>query len=105
MLDIRCLPTQLADAPHCNCWYNWAQLYAAAYAKGRPMIVDTAEILNAALKLPDADRLLVATRLMETLPTELSGLSEDDPGFLDELERRAADADPGVPVSKLWDPE
>jgi hypothetical protein len=60
------------------------------------------EILDAALKLPESDRLLIATRLLDTLPEDLPGLSEEDPGFLDELERRANDAEPTVPVSELW---
>jgi hypothetical protein len=66
------------------------------------MTANLAEILEAALKLPESERLLVATRLMDTLPSELPGLSEDDPGFLDELERRAGDAEPTVQVSELW---
>jgi hypothetical protein len=60
------------------------------------------EIIDAALKLPESDRLLIATRLLETLPDDFLGLSEDDPGFLDELERRADDTEPTIPVSDLW---
>ena len=66
------------------------------------MIASVAEILDAALKLPESERLLVASRLMDTLPADLAGLSVDDPKFLDELERRAVNPEPGVPVSKLW---
>ncbi len=66
------------------------------------MVASLSEILDAAMKLPESDRLLIATRLMDTLPEELPGLSDDDPGFLDELERRAADTEPTVPVSRLW---
>jgi hypothetical protein len=66
------------------------------------MIASVAEILDAALKLPEPERLLVASRLMDTLPADLAGLSVDDPKFLDELERRAVDPEPGVPVSELW---
>ena len=60
------------------------------------------EIIDAALKLPESDRLLIATRLLETLPDDYPGLSEDDPGFLDELERRAGDSEPTIPGSDLW---
>lgn len=60
------------------------------------------EILNAALKLPDSDRLLIATRLLDTLPDDMPGLSEDDPGFLEELERRAQDTGATLPAVELW---
>lgn len=60
------------------------------------------EILAAALKLPDIDRLLIATQLLETLPDNIPGLSEDDSGFLAELERRASDRESAVPLSELW---
>jgi hypothetical protein len=60
------------------------------------------EIIDAALKLPESERLLIATRLLETLSDDYPGLSEDDPGFMDELERRATDTEPTIPVSDLW---
>jgi hypothetical protein len=60
------------------------------------------EVLDAALKLSESDRLLIATRLMDTLSDDLPGLSVDDPGFIDELERRAADAGPMIYASELW---
>lgn len=60
------------------------------------------EIINAALKLPESDRLLIAARLLETLPDDCPGLSADDAGFLDELERRGTDAEPTIPASELW---
>jgi hypothetical protein len=60
------------------------------------------EIINAALKLPESDRMLIAARLLETLPDDYPGLSEEDPGFLDELERRANDRDAIIPISEIW---
>jgi hypothetical protein len=60
------------------------------------------EIIDAALKLPESDRLLIAARLLDTLPDDYPGLSEDEPGFLDELERRASDTAATIPVSELW---
>ena len=60
------------------------------------------EIIDAALKLPESDRLLIVARLLETLPNDYPGLSEDNAGFMDELERRASDADPTIPVSDVW---
>jgi hypothetical protein len=60
------------------------------------------QIIDAALKLPESDRLLVAARLLETLPDDHPGLSEDDPGFMDELERRANDKEATIRVADLW---
>ena len=66
------------------------------------MLASRDEILDAALQLPESDRLLIATRLFDTLPDDLPGLSEDDPGFLDELDRRANDSEATIPLSELW---
>ncbi|MEX2119898.1 MAG: hypothetical protein WD847_09920 [Pirellulales bacterium] len=63
------------------------------------------EILDAALKLPEADRLVIVRRLLDTLPDDIAGLSDDDPGFLEELERRAGDTEATIPVSELWKQE
>jgi hypothetical protein len=66
------------------------------------MTPEVNEVMDAALKLSEAERLIVAARLMETISSDLSGLSDDDPNFLDELERRAGDNAPGIPISELW---
>lgn len=66
------------------------------------MAFNSNEILDAALKLPESDRLLIAARLLATLPDDYPGLSEVDTGLLDELERRACDTEPTIPVSELW---
>jgi hypothetical protein len=71
-------------------------------AESLAMPTDRDEILDAALGLPEADRLLIASRLLETLPDDLPGLSEDDRGFLDELERRAQGTDATVPLPELF---
>ena len=65
------------------------------------MVSTVAEILDAALRLSESERLPVASRLMDTLPSDLQELLADDPDFLDELERRADDSEPDVPVSEL----
>jgi hypothetical protein len=76
---------------------------ARGHAGGTIIVASSAnDIIDAALKLPESDRLLIATRLLETLPDDQPGLSEDDPGFMDELERRASDKEPTIPVSDLW---
>ena len=63
------------------------------------------EIIDAALKLPESDRLLIASRLLDTLPGDYPGMSADDEGFLEELERRASDSGTTIPVSELWKQE
>ena len=63
---------------------------------------DCNEVLNAALSLSESDRLLIATRLMDTLPEDPPGLSWDDPGFLEELARRSQDREGAIPASELW---
>ncbi len=60
------------------------------------------EIIAAALNLPESDRLLIATRLLETLPDDYPGLWEIDPGMLEELEHRAGDTLPTIAVADLW---
>jgi hypothetical protein len=63
------------------------------------------DILNAAMQLSEPERFHIVERLLETLPDdmdEMPGLSEDDPGLMAELERRAADKDNHVPLSELW---
>jgi len=38
---------------------------------------------------------------MDSVADELPGWSIDDPGFLDELERRSADGSPGIPWEQV----
>ena len=63
------------------------------------------DIIDATMKLPEAHRLLIATRLLDALPADLPGLLEDDPGFIDELERRARDTEATIPAAELWTQE
>ncbi len=66
------------------------------------MPISRDEILDAALKLSESDRLVIATRLMDTLPDDVAGPLEDDPAFLEELDRRAKDTEGWIPLSDLW---
>jgi hypothetical protein len=66
------------------------------------MLASRDDILKAALELSETDRLLVAERLLETLPEDVPGMSVDDPEFLEELERRFRDKSAGVPISEIW---
>jgi|tagenome__1003787_1003787.scaffolds.fasta_scaffold20351660_2 hypothetical protein len=58
-------------------------------------------LYEAAMKLPDNERLDLAARLLDTMPPGI--MSEDDPGFIEELERRFNDASPTVPWSEIRD--
>lgn len=52
------------------------------------------DVLQAALQLSQADRSLLASDLLATLPVDLPGMSLQDPEFLDELRRRSTDESP-----------
>ena len=58
-------------------------------------------IFEAALSLPEGDRLDLAHRLLDTLPPEPDLLSLDDPTLIEELDRRAADDSGSMPWSEL----
>lgn len=58
-------------------------------------------ILEAALRLPEGDRLDLAYRLLDTLPPEPDLLTLDDPNLIAELDRRAADDSGSMPWSEL----
>lgn len=58
-------------------------------------------IFEAALGLPEGDRLNLAHRLLDTLPPEPDLLSLDDPNLIEELDRRAADDSGAIPWSQL----
>lgn len=59
-------------------------------------------ILEAALKLPENERLILVSRLMETMPAEDAGLSLDDASLLDELDRRFNDREGSVSWPDLF---
>jgi putative addiction module component (TIGR02574 family) len=61
------------------------------------------EILRAALRLPESERLVLVDRLMSTLPEAPNGLSLDDERLLEELDRRDADREGAVPWEQLRD--
>jgi putative addiction module component (TIGR02574 family) len=66
------------------------------------MSTGASDILSAALSLSENDRASIALELLHSLRPP-GVLSEDDPGFLEELERRsdAYDRDPSIGIP--WD--
>lgn len=65
------------------------------------MSISHEELLKSALSLPEADRILLATELLDSVDNSTTRLSVDDPAFLQELERRANDPSPGVPWEEV----
>ncbi|MBN2295766.1 MAG: hypothetical protein JXM70_25260 [Pirellulales bacterium] len=65
------------------------------------MQIDPQSIFNAAMQLPEADRLTLVSRLMESLPPEGITVSLDDPELMAELDRRFAQSDEGIEWSQL----
>lgn len=60
------------------------------------------DVLAAALGLSESDRLVIATRLMDSLPDDQPGLSDDD-DLVAELERRSGDLEGSVDWTDLRD--
>ncbi len=58
-------------------------------------------IFEAAMNLPEGERLDLATRIMDTVSPEI--MSADDPDFLAELERRFNDDSATIPWSEIRD--
>ena len=58
-------------------------------------------IFEAAIELPEDQRLALVARLLETVPDEPAGLSIDDPDLVEELKRRSADLEGSTPWSQL----
>ena len=65
------------------------------------MSISHEEILKSALSLPEADRILLATELLDSFDDSKAGFSVVDPAFLQELERRANDPSPGIPWEEV----
>ena len=58
---------------------------------------NVAAIVEAALQLPEGDRLAIVSRLLETVPAETASLALDDPALIDELDGRLTDLSDSVP--------
>ncbi|NQU23292.1 MAG: hypothetical protein HQ567_18590 [Candidatus Nealsonbacteria bacterium] len=65
------------------------------------MQTDLQVVLDEAMQLPEADRLTLVSRLMQSLPPSDTGVSLDDPELAAELDRRFAQSDEGVAWSQL----
>jgi hypothetical protein len=70
-------------------------------AESTEMQLTPDNILQAALNLPEEQRLDLAARLLDTVPS--GALSVDDPDFIAELDRRFNDGSPAIPWSEIRD--
>jgi hypothetical protein len=58
-------------------------------------------LLKAAMMLPEQERITVASRLLESVPSDDVTISVDDPSLIEEINRRFADREGGIPWSEL----
>jgi len=65
------------------------------------MSMSQEELFKSALALPEGERILLATELLDSIESSSSQFSVDDPAFLQELERRANDPSPGIPWEEV----
>ena len=65
------------------------------------MNISREQVLQAALQLPDEERLQLAGDLLCSVPPGAEVWSIDDPEFLEELDRRCQDGTPSVPWSQM----
>jgi putative addiction module component (TIGR02574 family) len=65
------------------------------------MQLNADNIFDAAIKLPESERLELVSRLMDTLPSEPNLLCLNDPNLIEELDQRAADESGSMPWSEL----
>jgi hypothetical protein len=65
------------------------------------MQLPTESVFEAALGLPENERLALVSRLLETMPVDDSGVSLDDDSLVEELDRRFADRAGSVDWSEL----
>lgn len=58
-------------------------------------------LFEAALQLPEEERLALVSRILDTMPDRDDTTCVDDPDLLVELERRFADPEGAIPWSEL----
>ena len=58
-------------------------------------------VFEAALGLPENERLALVSRLLETMPVDESAISLDDESLVEELDRRFADREGSVTWPEL----
>jgi hypothetical protein len=62
---------------------------------------DLNTVYEAAMMLPENERLALASRLLGTVPAEDAAMSLDDPSLIEELDRRFADREGSITWPEL----
>lgn len=75
--------------------------FVLSISEGVPVNISREQVLEAALQLPEDERLQLAGELMSSVPPDAEVWCIDDPGFLEELDRRSHDGTPSVPWSQV----
>ncbi|MDZ7618643.1 MAG: hypothetical protein U1E05_16695 [Patescibacteria group bacterium] len=65
------------------------------------MPLDPQAVFDAAMRLPEGDRLTLASQLLESLPPEDTTMALDDSELAAELDRRFSTSDAGIPWAEL----
>ena len=60
------------------------------------------EILKSALSLSEADRILLATEIMDSVAEPMPGMKVGDPKLVEELNRRRASMNDSISASELF---
>lgn len=60
------------------------------------------ELLVVALELTETERIVLATRLLESAPDSDEELVADDPQLIEEVDRRSSDLTGAIPAENLW---
>ncbi len=58
-------------------------------------------VLDKAIELTEEERIWLVEKLLESMPNPPSIVDIDDPRLIEEVRRRAADNDPGVPWEQV----
>lgn len=67
------------------------------------MSTQSDSIFNAAMQLPELERMEIVSRLLESFPENTGGIDLDDPQLEAELDRRFAETEGMVPWQTLKD--
>ncbi len=65
------------------------------------MQINTDMLFEAAVQLPENERLALVARLLETMPADALSSAADEAEVIEELDRRFADTEGAIPWSKL----
>jgi hypothetical protein len=77
------------------------RVHISAVGQGVAMQSTSEVVFQAAMQLPEGERLVLVSRLLEMTPAEDAGVCLDDASLLDELDRRFSDGESCVEWPEL----